>query len=140
MLFRSTENDLEEIIQESTPINESEIKKEKENRIIIKEIEVSVYQTTLNEELIQSFYRLINFKPLPKEVLENRSISLDSKHIRRKTLIVDIDGTLGFSKCLVDESEKKSNQTPLCCESQLYHHIDKKNAIRYFPKTVQPFS
>jgi Dullard-like phosphatase family protein len=58
------------------------------------ELKINRYQTKLTPELKDNFKRLIKFKPISLEEILKHKANLDPQPIKKKTLVLDIDGTL----------------------------------------------
>lgn len=70
----------------------TEVKEDSEKNM--HELLIDPYQTRLTSELKYSFKRLLKFKGISKEEIMKRRANLDLQQKQKKTLVLDIDGTL----------------------------------------------
>ena len=81
-------NDPIECNTATTKVDDSSQRKHK------KDIKIVPYQQEFNRELRTSFKQLSNFKGINKELLQYHNIKLRKQEVNRKTLVLDLDGTL----------------------------------------------
>ena len=99
-------------------------------------IEITPYQTELNPELTKYFDKLIHFKGIDESWLSKHKVNLKAQKSPRKTLILDLDGTL---ICNVNRSKYQTGdpnqiQNPVTVLQN--GNDDRKNVISFL---VRPY-